>query len=822
VLRVWVRGRGEGWDDQRLRAFIKVGTDDDNFYYYETPASTISWQPEMLVEIDRWRELRAEVEARFLRGEGPSGAETCGGDPQAYVACTGGYIVHVKDPGIKPPNLAAVQEVATGIRYATDGVTIPETELWTDDIRLGTPITDVGVAMAASALLQAGDVGTASLLWVSQDGNFRQIGQAPSYRASRTLLATSSVQLGRFLPRSLGVVMPLTVSHASTDVDPELVTGTDVRGSALTGLRRPSSGVTTISLAAARPARDGSWLVRALVNPLSFSGNWSSSSATTEYNDSDARSWNAALTWDKQLPGSRIPLGLGGLVGRLPRWLGQSLGGKALANSGFNLLPSQIRLQSDLSRSVGRATAFTAPIERIEDTLLIPSENLQHLWRNSSSVSWQPLGMLNLGGLWQSTRDLRHYPDSTSLGRLAEQSRRSLVGLDVGVERDRNVVTTVAITPQPASWFRPRLTTGSNFVLSRSLTARNPVRIDGDTAGAYILPQTLNNSRTNELGFTMEPATLMRSAFGDSAAVTRFLSRMRPVDGSWSRTLTSTYDLAAFDPGTAYQLALGGLDRFLSQDGSQAIGAAVIHTARLYGTIDLPVGLTADLTYTSSDADRYQRAANDRFLITESTQRDWPDVSLRWARPFHGGPVSLVSLSANVRRRESETIVPTTDSSAPPAISGLESIGYRPDLLVVFSNGLQVSASAQIDRGEGLNNGNRTERDADRWDATINWSVPMPFSSRRNRKPLRTTLFGSGYQQRECLVRAGSDECLSVAHIRRTEISGTLSSEVVGELVTGSFTAHYVLNDFRHLDRKTSTLSFSLMLRMPLSTLGGF
>jgi hypothetical protein len=40
--------------------------------------------------------------------------------------------------------------------------------------------------------------------------------------------------------------------------------------------------------------------------------------------------------------------------------------------------------------------------------------------------------------------------------------------------------------------------------------------------------------------------------------------------------------------------------------------------------------------------------------------------------------------------------------------------------------------------------------------------------------------------------------------------------------VTGGLTAQYVLNDFRHLDRKTSTLSFSLVLRMPLSTLGGF
>lgn len=822
VLRVWARGRGEGWDDQRLRAFVKVGTDDDNFYYYEAPASTISWQPEIQVEIDRWRELRAEIETRFLRGEAPSGAETCGGDPQAYVACSGGYIVHVRDPGIKPPNLAAVQEVATGIRYATDGAPIAETELWTDDIRLGSPITEVGVAMAGSAMLVAGDIGTASMSWVSQDGNFRQIGQAPSYRASRTLLATTSVQLGRFLPRSFGVVMPVTVTHTSIDVDPELITGTDVRGSALTGLRRPTSGVTTVTVLASRTLRDGPYLVRTLVNPLQFSGTWASNNATTEYNESDARAWSATLTWDKQLGAVRIPLGLGGLVGRLPDWMGRSLGGRALANSGFNPIPSQLRFTSELSRTVGSVTAFTVPIERIEDTVLIPTQNLQHLWRNASSASWQPIGMLSLSGSWQSTRDLRHYPDSTSLGRLAEGSRKSFLGMDVGVERDRNVITTVALNPQVASWFRPRLTTGSNFTLSRSLTARNPVRIDGDTAGAYILPQTLNNARTNEVGFTFEPATLIRSAFGDSAGITRFLGRMRPIDGSWSRTLTSTYDLAAFDPGMGYQLAIGGFDQFLEQQGIAAIGASEIHTARLSGTIDLPVGLTADLAYTSSDADRYQRAADDRFLVTESTQRDWPDVTVNWARPFRGGPLTLMTVRGNVRRRASETVVPTTDSSAPPAITGNTSIGYRPDVTLVFSNGLQLTAEAQFDRGRGTNNGNLTERDSDRWSASLSWSVPMPFTSGRNRKPLRTSLYASGFEQRECLLRAGSDECLPVAHILRTEVSGTLTTDVVGDLVTGSLGAQYVLNDFRHLDRKTSTLSFSLVMRMPLSTLGGF
>lgn len=822
-LRVWARGRGDGWDDQRLRAFVKAGTDDDNFYYFEAPASTVQWQPELVVSLDRWRELRAEIEIRFLRGEAPSGAAECGGDPQAWVACDGGYIVHIKDPGIKPPNLAAVQEVATGIHYVDpNGLPIPETELWTDDIRLSAPITEVGVAMAASARLIAGDVGAASLSWVAQDGNFRQVGQAPSYRDTRTLVGASTLNLGRFFDPSLGLVIPVSVSFSNIGVDPELITGSDVRGVSLVGLRRPASSVTSVQVSAARIRTDGSFLVRTLVNPLRVSGNWSTASATTEYNEADNRSWGALLAWDKQLAPRGPNLGLGGLVGRMPRWLAQSGAGRGTANARLNLVPSQVRLQSELSRSVGNVTSFTVPIERLEDTLLIPTENLQHLWRNSSNVSWQPLGMVSMAGGWQSTRDLRLYPDSTPLGRLAGQARRSLLGLDVGTERDRNVNTTITLSPTLASWFRPRLTTGSSFTLSRSLTARNPVRVDGDTAGAFILPQTLNNARTNEVGFTLEPATLARQLFGDSSGMTRGTARLRPLEASWGRTYSSTYDLAAFDPGIGYQLGIGGFGEFLEQEGARAVGAAEIHTGRVTTTLDLPVGLSLDVRYGSTTADRYQLASNDRFVLSRTDQLDWPDASLSWSRSFRSGPLTLMTLRGSIRQREASTTTPAADTTQPAAFTSTESSNYRPSVLIYFRNNVTLAASAIIDRGESINNGNVTNRTSDSWDATVGWSVRLPFGNARNRKPLRTSLFAQGLNQRECLVQAGGDSCAPIADIRRTTFSGTVNTSIVGDdLVTGAFSIQYVLNEYRHLDRRTSTLSLSLALRMPLSTFGG-
>jgi hypothetical protein len=87
---------------------------------------------------------------------------------------------------------------------------------------------------------------------------------------------------------------------------------------------------------------------------------------------------------------------------------------------------------------------------------------------------------------------------------------------------------------------------------------------------------------------------------------------------------------------------------------------------------------------------------------------------------------------------------------------------------------------------------------------------------------LRSNLFAAGYRQQECLIQAGSDECAPISDVGRTEVSGTMSTELAGDMLSGTFGIQYVLNDYRHLDRRTSTLSLSLALRMPLSTFGGF
>src|SRR6185295_2738645 len=220
-----MRGHGPGWEEGDLQAFLKLGSDDENFYLYRAPARSLTWEPEFAVDLETWRRLRADIENRWLSGQPPSGGPECGlpASTDAYVACDGPYLVHVRDPGINPPNLAAVQEISAGIYRVAENITAPEFELWVDDIRVSDPVARAGVASSVDARLAAADVGSFAVSYIRQNGQFRQLNQDPSYQGSNALQMSANVRLERFLPASLGLAVPLTVTHANTAVQPDLL-----------------------------------------------------------------------------------------------------------------------------------------------------------------------------------------------------------------------------------------------------------------------------------------------------------------------------------------------------------------------------------------------------------------------------------------------------------------------------------------------------------------------------------------------------------------------------------------------------------------------
>ncbi|MGH7498166.1 MAG: hypothetical protein ACREL3_04875 [Gemmatimonadales bacterium] len=811
-LKVWFRGRGPGWEEGDLQAFIKLGSDNDNFYLYRTPAKSSTWEPEAVIDLETWRRLRADVENRWLSGQPPSGAAECGTDQtDAYVACEGPYLVHVRDPAVNPPNLAAVQEISAGIYRVAQNVTVQDFELWVDDIRLSQPVSQTGLAGSVDARLTASDVGSIAVSFVKQNGQFRQINQDPTYRGTSVFQLGSNLRLERFLPASLGLAIPFTVTYARTGINPELLSGTDLRGASLPGLRKPQSWSATYSLSLRRAVPGTNWITRGFADPLSITASRTQGRNQTDLSNVEASAYAVNATYLLQLRRRGIALPFGGIVKGLPKWIREGEAGKSLSKADFSLVPTRIRLFSGLTRDESNSTAFRVPVERSDDALFRPTLALTHLWRNSGGLTWQPFGMLNLSGDLASTRDLRVYPDSTTLGRLAYSQRRFLLGVPVGVERDRTLVTALALTPGISSWLRPRFLSTSSFLLSRTLSSRDPVRADGDS-GAFILPQTLNNTRANEAGVSLDFARGVRLLVGDSSTLGKMLSKVRPVDVSTRLTRTSTFDLTSFAPGFSYQLALGSLGDFLTQEGASAIAASESRVATVAAGADLPYGIAITLSHALSRITRYQRV-NEGFIQTETNQREWPVGSVRWTRTFRNGPITLLALGTAFRHREGSSI--QANVAGTPALSAIRSSSLNPDIQLALRNGMSVAAGVTDLKQRNASNGNETQLDQRDITGSFNYAFRLPRSVSKGRKQMRSSLSVLSTTARSCLQQRDGTECTVISDVTRQEFRGGLDTDLL-QTLTGGLQLGYSINDARHLSRRTSQLSVIASFQLSL------
>jgi hypothetical protein len=812
-MQVWTRGYGDGWNEGDFQAYIRVGTDEQNFYQYMAPASSTTWDPEMVVDLQTWVQLRTQLEVRYLEGQPADSAlrVSCGGDTvsTAYVNCSGGYLVYLSDPGIRPPNLAAVQEFSAGIYRVASNSAVTDAELWVDDIRMSSPVNKTGSAVALDARLVGSDVLEASASLIDQNGYFQQIGQTPTYRTTQQFQVGGTLRLDRFLPGKLGISMPLTIAYGSTSINPILFTGSDVAASAVTGLRKPSGSTETYSVALRRSVRSASWAMRAFVDPWTASATLSRGATQNEYSSLNANAYNYQFSYSAALTRASIPLGLGGVVSGLPGFIRQGELGKGLSGSGFAYIPTSIRFSSGVTHTAGAQTTFQSPVAQPSDTALVPVQSLIYTWRNAGGITWQPLGMLVLGGDLSSTRDLRNYPDSTSLGRVVSASRQTFLGIDAGVERDRTVTTTISIVPRLSSWLRPRYTTTSNFLLLRSLTSRPLVQADGDS-GAFILPQSLNNQRGRELGFGVDLARLVANLAGEKSKGAVLLKGLRQIDLSWRSTTGSLFDLAAFSPDLSYMLALGGLNNFLYHQGDSALSALKTSNATIGAGAALPLGLSFNLAYARIQADRYQQFSNG-YLVTSSDQTEWPSGNVRITRNFRGGPLALVGLGANFRKREGTTTQQGTGGST----TATKSSTFGPDLQFGFRNGMAFVVRYLSNHQENSAFGNVTQSDQSSINGAFNYTIRLPASLSSKRRTLRTSVTGQLSTSTNCLQSRDQADCRVLSDIRRSEFQAGFDTELM-RILTGGFQAGYVLDDARSLDRKVSQLFFAINFTLSL------
>lgn len=676
-LRLWARGRGRGWGggpQSDLQFFVKIGRDVDNFYLYRAPASAgntrAAWEPEVRVRFERFVALRARLESAFLQGDSSSlgcvgvdsllvaaSATPAGG--RRWAACEDGYVVYSIDPAVTPPNLAGVQELAVGIvrvdslRGTTPLLPGDTAEVWIDDVRLADVTNTTGYAGEIAAALDAGEHGTLRLGLHRRDPNYRQLGEAPTFRTADEFDLAATWRLDRLLPAAWAMAIPLTLSYRGSRVDPRFLTNSDIEGAAVRGLRTPRSRATTVTVSLRRRTPiERSW-VDPILNALIADGSFSALGHRTEFQNARVRDGQFGVDLASGRFGSSSP--------------GGALVAAALPNIGpVRLSPTFVRITSAYVGGDDRRQAFLKPAAAADD----PAPHVrgaERLWRSSTTLEWRPLPRVTARWDAVSAHDLRAYEGNSLLAAAARRERGSLLGVDIGLERQRTMNASVVIAPPTSGWLRPRVALGSTYAMLRD--PNNPSYAADPDAGGREPPQLtrrLGNTQYLTAATTIDPGKAVERLTGEGSRWTRVARAVTALDLTASRNQLTSYDGVPVAPGLGFQLGVGGIGGFRALEGIAASNAGASNDLVLANTIVLPGGVSIATRAQRLASRHWNRRQSNRLTLVEGAQRVLPDVAVRWTgRPWLlSGMFQSIGVNARVLRAEQDW------RSAPAIASG--------------------------------------------------------------------------------------------------------------------------------------------------------
>ena len=825
-LHVWGRGRGSGWNNQQLSFYIKVGQDENNFYMFRTHVDSNTWLPDVAVNFAEWQALRTAIEQRYLGGQRPSGAAACGGDTLAYVACdsTRSYIVHVRDPGVAPPNLAQVREMAVGL-MRDSGAVSDSAELWVDDIRLTNVVKDAGYAGAVNLHVTAADVADVNVLLTRQDAQFRQLGQDPSYVTQTQLAVNGAVRLEQFGLNRLGVTAPLTFQLNQSSSDPYYLTGTDVLTSPLSGLRRPVSTQSSFALALRRSRRGTLWWQRWLVDNLGFTAAVSNASTTSELSQTSSSLGSFGASYQAS-PGERsfrwVPATLVRLLRAIPL-LGRALFVGGLQDSRLRWSPVSVRFSSGYTSVHTGLETFSVPIATVSDTLASSLRALQATFATQAAVEMRPLQTVSMGLTYGSTRDLKNYGDSTTVGVLTHQASRRLAGIGLGFESARVLATHLTWTPSLFTWLRPRANVTTTFNLTRDPNGGAPERSIGDSAGAFRIPTSFANGRSTDFGGTLDFGRALRALFGDSSHLLPWLDRFTPVDFATHSDLRSQFYRAGFDPSLDYQLGLGGLGAFRQANGRAAVSSSHNTTSRVASGVRFPLGFAFTAAYSHGLQQSWSARGEGQFE-TDQISSTWPDVSGRWSwaprSAFMQRIVTNVSASVGMR-------VVTASSAQPPfvlpgsgpadtlgGVYGSQKTRSVP-VAVSVSWGPRISTNFSYTTSNGTSNqtGSVTENDDREVSGDLAFSFRIPPEVIPLKSDIRTALRYSSTTTTGCLFLVGAVSCLPIINSGRQQYNLSMDTDLPPNVSAG-LGVGYTLTTDAVLDRKFAQFTFTVSVNV--------
>lgn len=211
-----------------LSVFIRLGTDfEQNYYEYEIPVHPTPFgtgDPEAI-----WPEAN-NMEIEFKQLQNAKNKRNSIAYPliQEYEVIDGARRIRIKGN----PNLSDIKTIMIGIRnplrtknpWAADNGTEKCAEIWVNELRLSDFDERGGWAALARVNAQMADLGNITLAGNISTPGFGSIEKRVNERQRETIKqfdASSSIELGKFLPEESGVSIPMYVGYSETVSNPQ-------------------------------------------------------------------------------------------------------------------------------------------------------------------------------------------------------------------------------------------------------------------------------------------------------------------------------------------------------------------------------------------------------------------------------------------------------------------------------------------------------------------------------------------------------------------------------------------------------------------------
>ena len=758
-----------------LEFFFKVGSDSDNFYLYRTrlpappPSGSVSesdWLPQIVVDFDRWLELRRQAETELiLRPPGP-------GDPPIQVwSADSTYAVVLQDRS-RAPVLAAVREMSIGV-YNGGGAPVSG-EVWVDELRLAKSVRDIGVAGHLNVGLTTGGLFETELTISNESPFFRQLEDAPTYRTESQVSLRTTFAAGELLPETWGIEAPITVTRMSTGQNPVLLAQSDIRASELEGLRRPDADETRVSVALRKVTASESAWGRVFLDAIDASVSYGSSGLGTVTSDTDQSGIDARLGYNWSIAPRSFGVVPGALEGVVRAILPESLEERVLTGR-LQWTPELVSIGTAYSDRSGEVRRFDQIVSDPLDETVVPLFTRSTRLDSSAEVRLRPLRSLTASVALETSRDLLPAEETVSdsvVVALLRARRRSLAGMDLGWETGRNLRTGFAFRPRVGDWLRGDFTVNTRYRAEGDAAFVDRLALPGDTVTR--LQRNVDGGRDAIAQLTLVPAAVVVGLADSTTGGVRFFQAMNPVQVTWRRGVGTRFNRQVVSPDAAFQFGTTDLDgyRFLDGETSALLTDRETWTAstgfRFPGVASLTVN--------------YQQGENetlDRRSERSSIDRNWPNLRFSMddvPLPFFArGLVRRMGLSTGYSRVSRDA----TFGGASLQDRSILDRRVPVDLSVSWAGVVNTSYRGSFGSGVGNDATGETDRTLDTHAISLQSAFVPPFGlAERLARPVQVSLQYQLTHQTECRTTPGGESCVPFIDQLNRNLNLTLDSWV--------------------------------------------